>query len=336
MSVENLKADARRLAAHLSKKFGYNLSHTAALEALAASRGYKDWNTYRATLSAPAEAPEERLSLSAQPTLNQLAARRGFADWDALRSHLQHLNLPSRADQTTLGRELGITRAHEWVNAIATAKPGSLFVVSGISGAAREESLQLLCGDLRGVGHQFVSRIAPRYEQARDPAVPDHETLRPLLAQAMRQAANVIVIQQENTTAVEYGLIKEALASGFVLVILEMSNAVELVPRLLRNRGLSSEDVARYLKGVLLQRPVPGTAVRNMQILSALHLFDAPERASSLLDDAVHKAERGLVALEWVLPRFLPEEVAAHAGVNLALDRLSQDGLSSTKPRRIP
>lgn len=55
MSIDAFKADARRLGEYLSTKYGWHLSVSAQLEALAVSRGYKDWNTLAA-----AHAPAHR------------------------------------------------------------------------------------------------------------------------------------------------------------------------------------------------------------------------------------------------------------------------------------
>lgn len=54
MSIESTKADARRLADYLRAKHGWTLKPAAALEAIAVSRGFKDWNTCAASFSAPA------------------------------------------------------------------------------------------------------------------------------------------------------------------------------------------------------------------------------------------------------------------------------------------
>lgn len=65
MSVDFLKADARRLSDHLRTKYGWSLKTTSALEAVAISRGYKDWNTLAALDLAPSS---EQLALPSSQT----------------------------------------------------------------------------------------------------------------------------------------------------------------------------------------------------------------------------------------------------------------------------
>jgi Tfp pilus assembly pilus retraction ATPase PilT len=48
MSTEDFKAGARRLAKHLSKKYGWHLKPSGALEAVAICKGDNDWNTLSA------------------------------------------------------------------------------------------------------------------------------------------------------------------------------------------------------------------------------------------------------------------------------------------------
>jgi hypothetical protein len=51
MSVAEIKAMGERLANHLASKHGVKLKHTAILETIAVQFGFKDWNTFRATLN---------------------------------------------------------------------------------------------------------------------------------------------------------------------------------------------------------------------------------------------------------------------------------------------
>jgi len=64
---DTLKSQAKRLAAHLKKKYGWNMSLAGSLEATAAARGYRDWNTCVAALSP--EQPQNRpITIPAQQT----------------------------------------------------------------------------------------------------------------------------------------------------------------------------------------------------------------------------------------------------------------------------
>lgn len=73
MSVDALKVDARRLAEHLRTKYGWSLKTTGALEAVAISRGYKDWNTLAAVHAGPPSAqPEPAAPAVPPPALVQL------------------------------------------------------------------------------------------------------------------------------------------------------------------------------------------------------------------------------------------------------------------------
>lgn len=45
MTPESYKAQAKRLSKHLKDKHGLSISHSAALEAVASSHGFRDWNT---------------------------------------------------------------------------------------------------------------------------------------------------------------------------------------------------------------------------------------------------------------------------------------------------
>lgn len=57
MSSQDLKAQARRLADHLSRVHGVKLKHAAALEAVAATHGAADWNTLSAKPDVSRSAP---------------------------------------------------------------------------------------------------------------------------------------------------------------------------------------------------------------------------------------------------------------------------------------
>ena len=75
MSVDVIKADARRLAEHLRFKYGWSLKATGALEAIAISRGYKDWNTLAAAHTTPPSAqPGPAVSLPAPTPFQEAQA----------------------------------------------------------------------------------------------------------------------------------------------------------------------------------------------------------------------------------------------------------------------
>lgn len=65
MANEAYKARARRLAAHLKAKHNLSMSHSAALEAIAAEEGTRDWNTLAARST---EADSMRLAVEANVT----------------------------------------------------------------------------------------------------------------------------------------------------------------------------------------------------------------------------------------------------------------------------
>lgn len=64
---DTLKSQAKRLAAHLKKKYGWNMPLGGSLEAVAAARGYRDWNTCVAALS-PEKPVDRPIAIPAQRT----------------------------------------------------------------------------------------------------------------------------------------------------------------------------------------------------------------------------------------------------------------------------
>jgi hypothetical protein len=108
MSVDALKADARRLADHLRTKFGWNLKLSASLEAIAASRGYKDWNTCVAALS-----QDKSHAPSTVPSMPARVADIAPADllWHAVEQQVTNIRLYLKPTGTpsllTLGRPGG-------------------------------------------------------------------------------------------------------------------------------------------------------------------------------------------------------------------------------------
>jgi type II secretory ATPase GspE/PulE/Tfp pilus assembly ATPase PilB-like protein len=98
MTITLIKADARRLAAHLRAVYGWNLKTAGSLEALAASRGHKDWNTYAAALRAGA-GPAALISLAA-PTGRPTATDGSLANLlnAALDSRATVIRIHLRAD----------------------------------------------------------------------------------------------------------------------------------------------------------------------------------------------------------------------------------------------
>lgn len=64
---DTLKSQAKRLAAHLKKKYGWNMPLGGSLEAIAAARGYRDWNTCVAALF-PEKPVDRPIAIPAQQT----------------------------------------------------------------------------------------------------------------------------------------------------------------------------------------------------------------------------------------------------------------------------
>lgn len=89
-TIESLKSQAKRLRTHLAAQH-LTVSHSQALEAIAAAHGFKDWNTASAMLPPSAQpesksvSPELYPSLDAEvgrsPEMNEALQRvRGLAD----------------------------------------------------------------------------------------------------------------------------------------------------------------------------------------------------------------------------------------------------------------
>lgn len=60
--VTDVKARAKRLRDHLST-YGKDITHSQSLETIAATAGYRDWNTYVASLKKPSPRPAHAFPL---------------------------------------------------------------------------------------------------------------------------------------------------------------------------------------------------------------------------------------------------------------------------------
>lgn len=78
MTIEQIKADARRLGAHIRLKYGRTMSVADTLEALAASKGYRDWNAYSTFLTSKSSASEVPEAI--RPNVSREAIEPSLAD----------------------------------------------------------------------------------------------------------------------------------------------------------------------------------------------------------------------------------------------------------------
>ena len=292
MSAEKLKADAARLAEHLSTKFGYKLKTSAALEALAISRGFKDWNScLAASLAQQSQGGSTTSALSLPPPLN-----------------------PPKPLVADAMRRLGHTHAAAWLNAVAFGGPG-IYLIAGGVGSGKSTTFQAMADDLSECEKHtlLLSELGQPGKSMFDVSGAAGEEFR----QAMRAGPNIILVP-EGVRDQEFAVqLLEGVQSGFTVVACLHGTSVQAVYRRMVALCGNKATLDRFLSGVLVQRLLRGLGEDGL--LTEMALFqdrvnapttELPLSWPTLLDDAMSKCSKGRLSSYAVIEEFGEEAVA--------------------------
>lgn len=269
MSQATLKADAARLADHLRSKYGWNMKTAGALEALAISRGFSDWNTCVAALG----------SLGQQST--ESTGRLGATAGD---SH------------TPNGSRRSSAFVEAWGTVILTGNAG-LYLMAGKTGSGKTTSAKVLITQAIARGKTVASifqTFGPGWALAVDS---NSECLRFDGITSLK-----IAIRKAQALCVDMIFVNELRAApGMAKVVLDAADEGELIlatifaphvrgaiDNLVSMANGDLDQVFRLLKGVRVQElmpRVPEHPLRGMEVRTEEVLFSEP--------DDVHHAFNG-------------------------------------------
>lgn len=292
MSAEKLKADAARLAEHLSTKFGYKLKPSAALEALAISRGFRDWNSCLAA------------SLAQQP-------QGGHATSSPSLPPPFKPQKPLVADAM---RRLGHTHAAAWLNAVAFGGPG-IYLVAGGVGSGRSTTFRAMADDLSECEKHTV--LLSELGQPGKSMFEVSGAAGVEFRQAMRAAPDIILVP-EGVRDQEFAVqLLDGVQMGFTVVASLHGTSVQAVYRRMTALCGNQETLDRCLSGVLVQRLLRRRGEDGLLTEMALFQDEArfptaelPPAWPTLLDDAMSKCDKGRLSPYAVIEEFGEEAVA--------------------------